>query len=53
MRDGITSVGVVEVERLYLSSDKLVVGRDCLVVNALIWKERPRTSTPQPEARLY
>lgn len=28
MRDGLTSVGVVEVERLYLSWDKLVVGRD-------------------------
>lgn len=53
MRDGITSVGVVEVERLYLSWDKLVVGRDCLVVNVLIWKEQPRTSTPQPEARIY
>lgn len=28
MRDGLTSVGVVEVERLYLNWDKLVVGRD-------------------------
>lgn len=43
----------MEVERLYLSWDKLVVGRDCQVVNVLIWKEQPRTSTLQPEARIY
>lgn len=55
MRDGLTSVGVVEVERLYLSWDKLVVVVTArLDVNVLIWKEQPRrTSTPQPEARIY
>lgn len=43
----------MKVERLYLSWDKLVVGRDYQVVSVLIWKEQPRISTPQPEASIY
>lgn len=40
----------MEVKRLYLSWEKLVVGRDCQVVNVLIWKEQPRTATQNNNA---